>query len=210
MKLSKAILLGSKLVGPKAGAQFFPETRQGCALGMAAIARGCTFGRAKCPSPQDRRTLGVEAVWGDWVLRKVPRPCNCWLSRLPREMRIKDIIAHLFDDHVMRKRNWIEFQVLRNRNWTLKQLVEWVETVEPEEKLPPRLIPRPYPWPSELARESRFDFMGENWEPGLEALLNLTICRNPDGGLSSTSLWPALLRSVPWPSSQRNRRQYSA
>jgi len=37
-------------------------------------------------------------------------------------MRIKDIIAHLFDYHIMDK-----------KNWTLEQLVAWVETVEPKE-----------------------------------------------------------------------------
>jgi hypothetical protein len=37
-------------------------------------------------------------------------------------MRIKDIIAHLFDVHVMQK-----------ENWTLAQLVEWVERWEPAE-----------------------------------------------------------------------------
>jgi len=36
-------------------------------------------------------------------------------------MRIKDIITHLFDWHVMVK-----------KNWTLERLVAWVETVEPK------------------------------------------------------------------------------
>jgi hypothetical protein len=40
-------------------------------------------------------------------------------------MRIKDIIAHLFDYHIMDK-----------RNWTLEDLVAWVETVEPKEVRP--------------------------------------------------------------------------
>jgi hypothetical protein len=40
-------------------------------------------------------------------------------------MRIKDIIAHLFDFHVMDK-----------RNWTLERLIAWVETVEPKEIQP--------------------------------------------------------------------------
>jgi hypothetical protein len=39
-----------------------------------------------------------------------------------RKMRIKDIIAHLFDYHIMGK-----------ENWTLEQLVTWVERVEPKE-----------------------------------------------------------------------------
>ena len=37
-------------------------------------------------------------------------------------MRIKDLITHIFDYHVMAK-----------RNWTLEHLVAWVQTVEPAE-----------------------------------------------------------------------------
>jgi hypothetical protein len=43
-------------------------------------------------------------------------------SPLPREMRIKDIIAHLFDHHCMGK-----------RNWTIDQLATWIERWEPTE-----------------------------------------------------------------------------
>jgi hypothetical protein len=122
MKLSEAIRLGSTILTPQAGGQHFAETQSGCALGMAAIARGCTF--HVVPGPviaTERRTLGVEGVWGEWILSPVSRPCDCWRVRISREMRIKDIIAHLFDHHVMLK-----------RNWTLERLVAWVETVEPK------------------------------------------------------------------------------
>lgn len=128
MKLSEAILLGSTVLTPKAGGQHFAENQAGCALGMAAIARGCAFHRVTRPFPwRDRRTLGTEGVWGDWVLHIVMRPCSCWRFRVPREMRIKDIIAHVFDYHVMKK-----------RNWTLNQLAAWVQTVEPEKDAPLR------------------------------------------------------------------------
>lgn len=121
MKLSEAIRLGSTILTPQAGGQHFAETHSGCALGMAAIARGCTFGPVLGPIiASDRRTLGVEGVWGDWILTPILRPCYCWWGRVPRKMRVKDIIAHLFDYHVMFK-----------RNWTLDRLVAWVETVEP-------------------------------------------------------------------------------
>ncbi len=40
-------------------------------------------------------------------------------------MRIKDVIADLFDFHVMKK-----------KNWTLEQLVSWVQAWEPEEIKP--------------------------------------------------------------------------
>ncbi len=120
MKLSEAILLGSTVLTPRAGAQHFPETQSGCALGMAAIANGCIFHTVKQFDERDRRTLGTEGVWGNWVLQKVARPCDCWRLWIAREMRIKDIITHLFDWHVMVK-----------KNWTLERLVAWVETVEP-------------------------------------------------------------------------------
>jgi hypothetical protein len=121
MKLSDAILLGSTVVTPRAGDQYFEEQNAGCALGMAAIARGCTFGPARSPiANEDRRTLGTEGVWGEWVLQVVERPCDCWRFRVPREMRIKDIIVHIFDRHVMQK-----------KNWTLERLVAWIKTVEP-------------------------------------------------------------------------------
>src|SRR5215469_12470673 len=126
MKLSEAILLGSSMLAPRAGRQHFAETQEGCALGMAAVARGCTFGPVRGPvEATERRTLGVEGVWGDWVLRMEKRPCNCWRIYVPGKMRIKDIIAHLFDYHIMEK-----------KKWTLEQLVKWVETVEPKEVKP--------------------------------------------------------------------------
>ena len=123
MKLSEAILLGSTVIAPRAGGQHFSETQQGCALGMAAVARGCTFCTVIRPvDDRERRTLGVEGVWGAWVLQQRERPCDCWRIWIRRKMRIKDIIAHLFDYHIMDK-----------RNWTLEQLVAWVETVEPKQ-----------------------------------------------------------------------------
>jgi len=103
MKLSEAILLGSTIVAAKPGSQYFSETQSGCALGMAAIANGCTYRRlTRAINENERRTLGAEGIWGQWVLRVVMRPCECWAFRVPRKMRIKDIIAHLFDFHVLR------------------------------------------------------------------------------------------------------------
>jgi len=125
MRLSEAILLGSTVVKPKAGSLRFSGEDSGCALGMAVIASGGTFQHRKHPLPEtERRTLNVEDIWGSWLLRRVDRPCDCRVPRvlnrlhrkktgaalrypifhLPREMRIKDIVAHLFDHHVMEKK----------------------------------------------------------------------------------------------------------
>lgn len=122
MKLSEAILLGSTVVHPRAGSLRFSRTDEGCALGMAAIAVGCTFVRPLRQIPvKDLRTVNIESVFGPWLLRIVMRPCECQ-PELPREMRIKDVIAHLFDVHVMEK-----------KNWTLAELVNWVQRWEPPE-----------------------------------------------------------------------------
>jgi hypothetical protein len=122
MRLSEAILLGSTVVHPRPGGIHFSRTKEGCALGMAAIAAGCTFRTAPQQIPvNDLRTVNIETVFGPWLLRVVMRPCECqW--EIPREMRIKDVIAHLFDVHVMQK-----------KNWSLDQLVEWVQRWEPRE-----------------------------------------------------------------------------
>ena len=126
MKLSEAILLGCTVLTPKAGGQHFAEDQSGCALGMAAIARGCSFHPVTYPvSERDRRALGTEGVWGNWVLNISKRPCDCWRFWIARELRIKDIITHVFDYHIMKR-----------KNWTLEQLVAWVQTVEPEEYNP--------------------------------------------------------------------------
>jgi len=144
MRLSEAILLGSTVVTPKAGALGFSGENAGCALGMAVIASGGRFCRAERAIPvSERRTLNVEDLWGAWLLRVVARPCDCpvplmlnrvrleeviaFLRRprtaaLPREMRIKDIVAHLFDYHVMQE-----------RNWNLERLVTWLQPLEPSE-----------------------------------------------------------------------------
>jgi hypothetical protein len=125
VKLSEAILLGSTILTPKAGVQHetTEEGQQGCALGMAAIANGCTYGPPRRPdSGESTRSLGTAGVWGEWVKNKIRRPCTCWFL-IPRRMQIQEIITHLFDYHVMAKK----------ADWTLDQLVNWVKTVEPVE-----------------------------------------------------------------------------
>jgi len=127
MKLSEAILLGSTVLRPKAGRFYFSGEDSGCVLGMAAVANGCTFvPRTRQISAKDQRTVNSEEVFGDWLLRVVMRPCECGPANIPREMRIKDIIAHLFDCHVMEK-----------QNWTIDQLASWVASWEPKEVGPP-------------------------------------------------------------------------
>src|SRR5208283_1030881 len=69
----------------------------------------------------------MEAIYSLNAKRpNVCRPCACWRLWIPRKMRIKDIIAHLFDYHVVQE-----------RDWTLEQLVMWVKRVEHDFDPPP-------------------------------------------------------------------------
>lgn len=96
MRLSEAILLGSTVVTPKAGALRFSGENAGCALGMAAIASGCTFERARRVLPvSERRTLNAEDIWGKWLLRPVARPCDCRAPLMLKGLRLKDVAAYL-------------------------------------------------------------------------------------------------------------------
>ena len=180
MKLSESILLGSTVVTPKAGALRFSGENAGCALGMALIANGCTFSPAQRQIPaKDQRTINVEDIWGRWLLRVVIRPCDCpapvklaglrlkeitafllglGSGSLPRDMRIKDIIAHLFDRHVMAK-----------RNWTLDQLVAWVERWEPSEPVRNTLIADLARIPLSPAQSHELSDDPAEWQKTLEA-----------------------------------------
>jgi hypothetical protein len=168
MRLSEAILLGSTVVKPKAGTLRFSGENAGCALGMAVIASGGTFRYEKRQFPEtERRTLNVEDIWGPWLLRCVVRPCDCRVpligdllrlkkkapylrhfraGALPREMRIKEIVAHLFDYHVMEK-----------RDWTLDRLTTWLQPLEPSEPVKASSIK------GEMALERDFPAEAAEW-----------------------------------------------
>lgn len=78
MRLSEAILLGSIVLTPKAGALGSLGKMQDAPFGMAVIASGGTFHRTTQQFPiTERRTLNVEDIWGAWLLQLVARPCDC-------------------------------------------------------------------------------------------------------------------------------------
>jgi len=58
------------------------------------------------------------------VRKKIPIRKR-WFT--PHKLPIKEIIPHLFDQHVFGK-----------RDWTLEQLAQWVAGVEPEESIAAR------------------------------------------------------------------------
>lgn len=135
---------------------------------------GGTFCRTQCEIPAaERRTLNVEELFGAWLLRVVARPCNCripfTLNRLrlkevsaylrnlgspvlPLEMRIKDIVAHLFDYHV-----------IEQRNWTLDRLATWLQPLEPSESAEITLMNR------EEAPRRNFEAEASEWRKTREA-----------------------------------------
>ncbi len=113
LNLSDAIDLGSLMVKPSPG-DFYDEhagVPRGCALGMAWYAAGCT----------NKFNTASEDPFPWAAMRHVYLPCGC-----PYEVSVSSAIAHLFDGHVY-----------GSNDWTLKQLIAWVRSVEPAEKETP-------------------------------------------------------------------------
>ncbi len=106
MRLSEAILLGRVTMH-----KTFPGHLDGCALGMAANARGIL-----------RDYLTISTEW-PWLNERRRPPCGCNLSANEGTfLTTTRCITHLFDSHVV-----------RNFSWTFEQLVDWVRSVEPAE-----------------------------------------------------------------------------
>jgi hypothetical protein len=180
MRLSEAILLGSTVVTPKAGALKFSGENAGCALGMAVVASGGTFHRVKGKIAEtERRTLNIESLYGTWLLRIVSRPCDCrapltlnrprfeeiraYLSHprspaLPPALRVKDIVGHLFDYHVMKK-----------NDWTLDRLATWLRPLEPAEPAEPSFRHRDVPTSSSVAEAEAWRKTREAFEARVKA-----------------------------------------
>lgn len=132
MKLSEAMLVGSTVVHPEPGHLIAEDQGAGCALGMAAVGLGLKTGPSYMPGYElhpasTMRTGNAELVY-PWLLTKdVRRPCRCWLvphewKFMPRHMMARDILVHLFDQHVFGK-----------KDWTMDDLAAWIRSVEPEE-----------------------------------------------------------------------------
>ncbi len=148
MKLSKAIGIGSATVKAKPGTQYDLKENSGCAIGMAIVGAGSRWIPGKPGEPHVGRSGHLD--WWPWTEDLAQRPCHCWFFPdagarilahvryygtfrpdtrvhgkkwlLPRQMPVKDLITHLFDQHVFGK-----------GDWTLEQLREWVASVEPQQ-----------------------------------------------------------------------------
>jgi hypothetical protein len=110
----------------QAGGTYFTDKQAGCALEWRP-----SRGDAASAAPRIERTADARhgTSLGRLGVRTVTGPCTCWRFRAPREIRIKDTIAHIFDYHIMKK-----------KDWTLDRLADWVETVEPKNNDPRRII----------------------------------------------------------------------
>jgi hypothetical protein len=105
------------------------------------------------------RAEGTADVWGQWVLQEVARPCECRektpaeINREPSiyfmnaafsvfngssyvfkllspQMKIQDVITHLFDVHVMAVQETSPSDPPAKTRWTIEQLADWVRSVE--------------------------------------------------------------------------------
>ncbi len=130
MKLSDAILLGSLTTPPIAGV--LHEGIASCALGMAERAIDRVTSRFRLGS--SRHDLEVTSEW-PWLLH-VPShyPCNCFIPPdLSTELPItaENLIAHLFDTHIMRK----NLKIHKDHTvMTMEDLIEYVRSIEPHEE----------------------------------------------------------------------------
>ena len=130
MKLSAAILLGSTVMTPSPGGMIHDDG-SGCALGMALKATGRPlYVDTVSGLPRTiaflRNRATSRTAW-PWLSQDFPVPCSC--SRAPCSDGFK-IVTHLFDDHVFGR-----------ADWTLEQLVDWVQSVEHEEETEPQRSP---------------------------------------------------------------------
>lgn len=137
MKLSEAVLLGSTIVKPRRG-QEWARNGSGCARGMALEAVGLRRKKA------DQRTR-FEEQW-PWTKIKlnVHRDgffaCGCSADYDPesseedRIMTFSDLIAHMFDAHVMLVPSDGLVVIACSTKMTLDDLVAYIRTVEPKQR----------------------------------------------------------------------------
>lgn len=118
MKISEAMAIGSTFITPLAGIYLNRSKTGGCAWGMVDRAAPTEVERM-IERARDTRIVALpcgckpdEAVLGP-CLYPMPAACFCNLA---------DVIVHLFNDHVMTR-----------KDWTLNQLIDWVRTAEPRD-----------------------------------------------------------------------------
>lgn len=113
MKISTAMALGRTMIKPLAGIFLNPAKDSGCAWGMACLAAPSHFNsfliRAECCE------VRLPCKCNGWVIGGSMRPYHAGEAD-----NLRDCIVHLFNYHVMTR-----------KDWTMDQLIDWVASVEP-------------------------------------------------------------------------------
>lgn len=120
MKISTAIALGRTMIKAVAGTRN-NGLGYGCALGMAEAAIG-----------QTNYYKSAESNWRWITVPSLPLPCGCTGLVMGSGCHTESYhggswptissIVHLFNYHVMTK-----------KDWTLDQLIDWLASIEPKE-----------------------------------------------------------------------------
>lgn len=125
MKISTAIALGRHLIKPLAGIHLTVNGRSGCAWGMVNKAVPEEFVLMSNRAKYTRATLPCECRNGNEAIGSCMR-----VQPIYDFNNLSNIIVHLFNDHVMTK-----------KDWTMDQLIDWVaanEPADPEEQVTER------------------------------------------------------------------------
>jgi hypothetical protein len=112
MKISTAMALGRTMILPHVGIHLNGQRTHGCAWGMVNMAAPAVF----------------DNLFGMSRSVIVYVPCECKMghmggmvwAQVNRRNNLCLAIVHLFNDHVMTR-----------KDWTMDQLIDWVASVEP-------------------------------------------------------------------------------
>src|ERR1700747_785030 len=116
MRASTAMNLGRAILKPLAGVHWDHNANAGCAWGMAdaALGGGAAFHLMLQKANQHMVVLGCECGPGEIMLGGCQM--HFWQGGI---MSLAQAIVHLFNYHVMTK-----------RDWSMDRLIEWVRSVE--------------------------------------------------------------------------------
>jgi len=113
MRISDAIALGRTMIKPLAGVHISADKTHGCAWGMVWKSAGSAYDEMHVRAAYFRTTLSFKCV--GLVIGS-----GMTLGLTERMNTLSMAIVHLFNDHVMTR-----------KDWTLDQLIDWVRSVEP-------------------------------------------------------------------------------
>ena len=124
MRLSEALLLGSKILKP------LPYLRYGVTSeGKIDYTKGCALGMMQ-------HALGTGDTYIEWdnlhLAKSVVSPCECAGDK-DIYLRIGSaaaIVGHLFNEHVCTKEEGGKLKCPDAKPWTIEQLADWIESID--------------------------------------------------------------------------------